>query len=148
MATKALRAVLDTNVVIAAIRSGNPHSPTAEVIRRWLGAEFALIYSRTIYREYARKLDELEAEPNKAAQFLDDVLRLGVRVSVRAEQIKPVTADPKDNVFVACALIGNATQLVTYDPHIRSLGTNYRGVQIVEALEFLYLVRGDQPPNL
>jgi hypothetical protein len=147
MAIKVFRAVLDTNVVIAAIRSRNVNSPTVELIRRWLNAEFALLYSRTIYREYARKLNTLNADPQRAARFLEDVLNLGVRIAVRSEQIKPVTADPKDNVFVACALIGNATHLVTYDPHIRNLGSEYRGIQIVEALEFLYLVRGDQSPT-
>ncbi len=36
-----LRAVLDTNVVLAAKLSGHPQSPNAEIITRWLAGEFA-----------------------------------------------------------------------------------------------------------
>jgi hypothetical protein len=137
--------VIDTNVIVAAYRSRNPHSPTIELIERWRAGQFTLIYSRQIRREYISQLSGLELETDQVDDFADDVLRLGVRISLRSEQIKPVTSDPKDNVFVACALVGNATQLVTYDPHIRKLGSDYRGLQIVDALQFLYLVRGDQP---
>lgn len=35
-----LRAVLDTNVPIAAHLSRNPHSPTIELLARWRGGQF------------------------------------------------------------------------------------------------------------
>ena len=35
-----LRAVLDTNVVLAAKRSVHPQSPNAEIITRWMAGEF------------------------------------------------------------------------------------------------------------
>ena len=40
-----LRAVLDTNVFVAAYLSRNPNSPTREIIDRWLRGEFDLLYS-------------------------------------------------------------------------------------------------------
>ena len=51
MATKSRlpRAVLDTNVVVAAIRSRNPNSPTVELLRRWARREFVLLYSDDVY---------------------------------------------------------------------------------------------------
>lgn len=146
--TDLLRAVIDTNVIVAAYRSRNPHSPTVELIERWRIGEFKLIYSRQIHREYISKLSVLGLDTDQVDDFSDDILRLGVRVPVRSNQIKPVTSDPKDNIFVACAIVGKATHLVTYDPHITKLGSAYRGVKIINALQFLYLVRGDQPPTL
>lgn len=40
MTEQRLRAVLDTNVVLAALKSKNPHSPTAELVQRWEAGEF------------------------------------------------------------------------------------------------------------
>ncbi len=146
--TEGLRAVLDTNVILAAYFSRNPRSPTVELLTRWRRAEFTALYSRQIRKEYERKLRESAIAGEEIAEFLDALSWLGTRVSLLAQQILPVTHDPKDDVFVACAIVGHATHLVTYDPHIRQLGATYRGVHIVEALEFLYLVRGDTPPMI
>jgi len=51
-----LRAVLNTNVHIAAQLSKNPNSPTVELIKRWRNGEFILLCSSQLY-------DELD-EPN------------------------------------------------------------------------------------
>jgi predicted nucleic acid-binding protein len=41
----ALRAVLDTNVLLAAARSTHTASPTAEILDRWQKREFQLLVS-------------------------------------------------------------------------------------------------------
>ena len=41
----ALRAVLDTNVLLAAARSNHVTSPTAEILERWQQREFQLLVS-------------------------------------------------------------------------------------------------------
>ncbi len=53
--TEGLRAVLDTNVILAAYFSRNPRSPTVELLTRWRRAEFTVLYSRQIRKEYERK---------------------------------------------------------------------------------------------
>jgi len=45
IAPEPLRAVLDTNVPIAAHLSRNPRSPTIELIDRWRAGEFVQLYS-------------------------------------------------------------------------------------------------------
>lgn len=40
-----IRAVLDTNVLIAAHLSRNLHSPTVELLQRWRAGEFIQFYS-------------------------------------------------------------------------------------------------------
>jgi uncharacterized protein len=137
-----LRAVFDTNVVVAALKTGNPHSPTAELLRRWEADEFDLLYSADIRTEYeekfaARSIDRLRCEP-----FLRRLERHGLLVDV--PHVTPVIeADPDDDKVVACALTGGANYLVTYDPHFLSLGEEYQGIRIVDGLHFLYVVRGD-----
>jgi len=55
-----------------------------------------------------------------------------------------IPADPDDDLIIACAVVGKATHLVTYDPHYDILSGEYRGVKIVDGLHFLYRIRGDQ----
>jgi predicted nucleic acid-binding protein len=58
-----------------------------------------------------------------------------------------IEADLDDDMVLACAVVGQASHLVTYDLHFAPLGDVYRGVRLIDGLHFLYLVRGDQPPN-
>jgi predicted nucleic acid-binding protein len=50
-----LRAVLDTNVPIAAHLSRNPHSPTIELLARWRGGQFVQLYSDDMLVELVEK---------------------------------------------------------------------------------------------
>jgi predicted nucleic acid-binding protein len=64
------------------------------------------------------------------------------------EAVVPVVnADPDDDQILACATVGEANYLVTYDPHFDLLEGMYRGIEITKALSFLWKVRGDQPPG-
>lgn len=51
-----LRAVLDTNVLLAARLSSHPASPNLEVFDRWQRDEFRFLYSLDTLTEYAEKL--------------------------------------------------------------------------------------------
>jgi predicted nucleic acid-binding protein len=52
----AFRAVLDTNVVLAAHHSLRPGSPNAEIIDRWEAGQFTLLHTADVLHEYAEKL--------------------------------------------------------------------------------------------
>ncbi|HBY92697.1 MAG: PIN domain-containing protein [Ardenticatenaceae bacterium] len=143
-----LRAVFDTNVIIAAIKARNPASPTAELIRCWLAGEFDLLYSAALLEEYAEKLVARKADPGKTAEFLAELIRRSVPVVVPLSEVKAVIlADPDDDHVIACAVVGGATHIVTYDPHFAALGDSYPGIVILDGLHFLYAVRGDIPPT-
>jgi predicted nucleic acid-binding protein len=47
----ACRAVLDSNVLVAARRSAYPRSPNRELIDRWQANEFTLLFSRDTLHE-------------------------------------------------------------------------------------------------
>ena len=142
-----LRAVLDTNVVYAGSFSRNPRSPTAEILQRWYNDEFDLLYCEELRLEYREKLAAEGITSLRRVEFLYYLRLLGQRVGLTPSDIVGrVPADPDDDVVIACAIVGQATHLVTYDPHLSALGEVYQGVRILDGLHFLYVVRGDMPP--
>jgi predicted nucleic acid-binding protein len=134
-------------VVLAALKSKNPHSPTAELVHRWEAGEFDLLCATDLRAEYAEKLIAKRVDQGKIAIFLTSLARLGIWVPLSEADLRPrIPADPDDDVVVACAIVGQATHLVTYDPHIHALGPTYQGIRILDGLHFLYALRGDLPP--
>ncbi len=138
------RVVLDTNVVLAALLSRNPHSPLVELLRWWRSGAFELLYGEDLMLEYQEKFVQKGISPQKAADFLAELVDRGIFVSLSPADIVPrVAEDPDDDVVLACALVGGATHLVTYDAHLLSLGPVYEGVRILDGLRFLRFLRGE-----
>jgi putative PIN family toxin of toxin-antitoxin system len=142
------RAVLDTNVILAALLSRNPTSPTVELLHRWRNDEFTLLHCADLLLQYQEKLTAKRIQPEHRLGFLGSLIAKGISVKLAPSDIVPsVPADPDDDVVLACALIGGATHLVTYDPHLLVLAEMYRQqVSILDGLHFLYILRGDRPP--
>ena len=143
-----LRAVLDTNVPIAAHLSRSPRSPTVELLERWRRGQFTQLYSDDMLVELIEKFQTRRIAPDTSDRYLADLIALGEHVIVTLEQVPNVIeADPDDNAILACAFVGRATHIVTYDPHFDVLGGAYEGIPILDGLHFLYTVRGDQRPE-
>ncbi|MBE2235518.1 MAG: putative toxin-antitoxin system toxin component, PIN family [Anaerolinea sp.] len=144
----ALRAVLDTHVVIAAHLSRNPRSPTIELLARWRAGEFVQLHSDDMLVELVEKFQARRIAPEASDFYLADLISIGEHVIVLPEQMpEAIAADSDDNAILACAFVGRATHLVTYDPHFDVLGAAYQGIPILDGLHFLYVVRGDKPPG-
>ncbi len=142
------RAVFDTNVIIAALKSKNPNSPTAELLQRWRQREFILLYANDLLLEYREKFISRRIDPALRIAFLANLEVLGEHIPLTSDQIQPrIPDDPDDDVVIACAIVGKATHLVSYDPHLLNLGDTYQGITILDGLHFLYAVRGDTPPE-
>lgn len=136
-----VRAVLDTNVVVASHRTLQPGSPNAEIIDRWEAGEFTLLHTPDVLLEYAEKLIATGAPRRVVVRFLARVRRLGMAVQVEFFHLKHYPVDADDIAFLLCALNGDGTHLVTYDPHLHALRPHYRLV-ICEPLHFLAALRG------
>jgi len=95
--------------------------------------------------EYREKFVTRNIDPALRIAFLASLDVLGERIELAPDQIKRVVSnDPDDDIFVACAIVGKATHLVSYDPHLLNLGISYQGIAILDGLHFLYAVRGDK----
>lgn len=135
-----LRAVLDTNVVLAAQHSRNPASPNVEILDRWECGEFALLYTADIITEYAEKLTESGAPQPAIDRFLSALALNGTFVLIESFHFRHYPEDADDIAFLLCALNGGATHLVTYDPHLHVLQPHY-ALAICEPLRFLAELR-------
>jgi putative PIN family toxin of toxin-antitoxin system len=146
-ATGSLRAVLDTNVFVAAYLSRNPRSPNKELIQRWRAGEFTLLISEAILKEIAQEFQELGIDQQLTIELIAHIIVDARQVDVAPEDVQSVIVqDPDDDQIIACAVAGNADYLVTYDPHFDVLEGEYQGIRILDGLHFLYVVRGDVRP--
>jgi predicted nucleic acid-binding protein len=132
-----LRAVLDTNVVLAADRSTHPRSPNKEIIRRWANREFIWLGSDDIAAEYAEKLLEMGNAPAKVEAFIAGLFLLAERVEIRYFHFRHYPVDSDDTIFLLCAINGAASHIVSYDPHLLDLGIFYEDFVTCKPVEFL-----------
>ena len=142
-----IRAVFDSNVYVAAYLSKNLRSPNKELFQRWRAKEFVLLFSQAILEEVIEKFEQRGVDQaltvELAAFLLADAEYV---VTSDDEHLALIVDDPDDDLFMACAIAGQADYVVTYDPHFDCLGGEFRGIRILDGLHFLYVVRGDAKP--
>lgn len=135
------RAVLDTNVMLAAGITTNANSPNREIIQRWISEEFTLLVSEDVIAEYAEKLLAAKKTRHETEAILARVLLLSEVVEVRFFHLRHYPEDTDDVMFLLCAINGEATHLVSYDPHLLDLNVFYDDFAICAPLEFLAALR-------
>ena len=120
-----MRAVLDVNVLIAALLS--PRGAPAALIRAWQGGQFELIVSPALLAELERALTypklRLRISPADAAHFLD---WLGTSATIVPDPSPPYalrSADPDDDYLLALAGSTSAV-LVSGDAHLLDLAAD------------------------
>lgn len=142
------RAVLDSNVLVAAIRSTDPHSPNRELIERWQANEFALLFSRDTLHEYVEKLLELSVNRADAVEFIALISALGEAVEIEFFHLPHYPADADDIAFLLCAWNGIASHLVSYDRDLLELFVTYEAdFKICLPVELLAALRAVPAPG-
>jgi predicted nucleic acid-binding protein len=132
-----LRAVLDTNVVLAADRSTHPRSPNKEIISRWTNREFTWLVSDDIAAEYAEKLMEMGNTPADVEAFIVGLFLLADHIDIRFFHFRHYPVDSDDTIFLLCAINGAASHIVSYDPHLLDLGIFYEDFVTCKPVGFL-----------
>jgi predicted nucleic acid-binding protein len=140
-----LRAVLDTNVVLAARGASNPGSPNREIMAQWRAGRFVLLLTLDMVAEYVEKLLEMGKPESEVEVFAADLLTMGETVAIRFFHLRHYPADADDIAFVLCALNGAATHLVTYDAHLLNAGCFYLEFVTCEPVPFLAQLRAVAP---
>lgn len=133
------RAVLDTNVIV----SGTATTSTApyRVLELWRNGNFILVTSPQILAEiYEVLLRPKVARFTKisASQVSKLVSDIGQRAYMTAGmlEVDVVEKDPNDNKFIACAIEGSASHVVSGDKHLLDIG-KYEDIKIVKPRNFL-----------
>ena len=135
-----LRAVLDTNVFVSSLlnKTGAP----ARLLDAWRAGEYLLVTSPPIMAEIKAVL-ELPRIKDKYAltdQDIRQLLDLLEKDAILVPGLSPVNntilQDPKDEIFLSCALDAGADVIVSGDRHLLSLKA-FEGIPIVLVRQFL-----------
>ncbi|MBE7535704.1 MAG: putative toxin-antitoxin system toxin component, PIN family [Anaerolineales bacterium] len=135
-----LRVVIDTNILISGLLSkkGAP----AKIMDFWRERKFIVITSESAIREAERVMVELAASgkyfiSNEDIQSLSNLLREdALLVSGQTDVQGTVPQDPDDEKFIAIALEGEATVIMSGDHHLLDLGS-YGNISFQTARQFL-----------
>jgi putative PIN family toxin of toxin-antitoxin system len=129
-----VRIVLDTNVFISGIFFSGPPN---RILQDWRSGRVQLVLTPEIFEEY-RRVAEVLHEKFPAV----DLTRLLELLLVEAEMCQaeplpePVSADPDDDKFIACALSSGSRLIVSGDKHLLDVD-GYRGIEILKPRVFL-----------
>jgi hypothetical protein len=133
---------LDANVYVRAyIR---PEGPPGQIIERLLkDAAFEVVLSPAIVDEVLHALTYPQVKKGARTKadptlWFEDIVVLSEMVS-GATAIPPLSQDPDDDKYVAAAIEGRASFVVTGDPDLLAL-KEHEGVRIVNPRSFLNLL--------
>jgi len=140
-----LRVVLDTNVIVSGILSRQGAS--ARVLHAWRERRFLLLSSPAIVAEIQMVLGypHIRNKYNLNAADIEQVISLlehdALLVPGSADVAGSLPADPKDEMFLACALDGQADMIVSGDHHLLDLGV-FRKIPVITLQQFLEQLQG------
>jgi len=137
-----VRAVIDANIV--ASHAISAQSPPARIRYAWERTAFTWLITESILQEYERVLsyERVRRYSRMADEAIAEsirVLRDGCDFVVVSEPIPRVSTDPKDDVYLACAVAGQADYIVSGDRHLLVL-ERYQGIPIVTPATFISLL--------
>ncbi len=135
-----LRAVLDTNVFVSSLlnKTGAP----ARLLDAWRAGEYLLVTSPPIMAEIKAVLelprirDKYALTDQDIRQLLDLLEKDAILVPGLSPVNNTILQDPKDEIFLSCALDAGADVIVSGDRHLLSLKA-FEGIPIVLVRQFL-----------
>lgn len=137
-----VRVVLDANVFVSAVLypSSNP-GHILELVRQ---NAVRLLVSPDILAEvkavlsYPRLRKLHRRSPKWIKKFIQELSDLA-QTTPGELIIDAIKDDPSDNVYLACALEGEADFVVSGDKHLKNL-KSYQGIRIIEPAMFLQVI--------
>jgi putative PIN family toxin of toxin-antitoxin system len=113
-----MKCIIDTNVVIAAVRS--PKGASAEILRRALLGQIKLLCSVPLFLEYEdvlKRPEHLQAAgiSLRDASNLLDALAGAIEAVEIAYLWRPQLRDPADDMVLEAAVNGQASTLITFN---------------------------------
>jgi putative PIN family toxin of toxin-antitoxin system len=128
--------VFDTNILISAL-----FSQTGSPFRALALAKIGQIESVTcqeIMDEFAEKLLlKFKFSEEKTQSAVGEILSFSRIVEISGT-LKAVPNDADDDMVIECAVVGNASHIVTGDKHLLSL-VKYQDIAIAKATDFVNL---------
>ena len=140
MTPDAMRALLDTNILISYLLSPRRDFPIVAVLEAALAGGFTLLLPEQLVAEFANKVTSkpylaARISPEQAAAFIADLAVVGAIVPTLPEPFPEITRDPKDDYLLAYAMVGQAEYLVSGDSDLLALGP-VEGLAILSPADF------------
>ena len=131
MQGQSYRVVLDTNEVVGAgtgwLDYGLP-SPGNNIHRRVLirvAETHTGLYSGKVVGEYLEKLVDLGHPRDRALKLMTYIMGAFSQVKITSKSAPVPPSDPDDEIFLLCAIDGNADYLVSEDHALTNLKSSY-----------------------
>ena len=140
-----MRVVLDSNVLVSSYI--NSLGAPARIVAAWRAEMFTLVVSEPVLSEYRRSLNYPRVSrrhgltPDQIADRIAHIHEIALMV-VPESVPRVVPDDPDDDQILACALAGQADQIVTGDHHLLDL-REYQGIRILSPAAFLAFLASD-----
>jgi len=129
-----VRIVLDTNVLVSALFFGGV---PGRILDAWRDGKVQIVLSAEILEEYQR-VGRLLAEDYPGVDLEPFLALLTVEAEIVAAPPlpAPVSSDPDDDKFLACASAGRADVIVSGDRHLL-VHDGWSGVPILRPRQFV-----------
>jgi putative PIN family toxin of toxin-antitoxin system len=143
-----LRIVLDTDVFVSSLLSAQ--SLPAQVLNAWREGKYMLVVSPLIIAEIAGVLESSRISNKYSITRTDieglvDLLETDtIVVPGQAVVAGAVPQDPRDEIFLACAVDSNADCIVSGDRHLLDMET-YKDIPILTVKEFAEKLEKQMP---
>jgi len=125
--------VLDTNIIVSALISTD--GAPAEVFEHLVKGDICNYTSIEILQELDEVIKRLWS---RVQDIYNDSLQqvLSNSIIVESVSLPQLTKDPKDNMFIECAVSANAKYIISGDKHLLEKG-RHKNVKILNARELL-----------
>ena len=134
-----LKAVIDTSVMVSVAFA---KEGIAKKLRDLIAdSAFVLVTSKAILKElyevlhYPHIIKRFKPSEEDIDEFVGMIIENSA-ITKGTYSVEGISEDPKDDMFIACALEGNAEYIVSRDPHLRNI-KHFHGIQIIDATTFI-----------
>lgn len=129
-----MRVVVDTNVLMSAIFFGGP---PLRILEAWRRGDIQIVLSTEILEEYMNVSERLSQRYELTEQqTLLALLVQNVELIVAPALPEPVCEDPDDDKFLACAIAGSASVVVSGDKQLLKI-SGFQNVEILTPRNFV-----------
>ena len=134
-----LKAVIDTSVMVSVAFA---QKGLARELRDLIADNaFLLVTSKEILKElyqvlhYPHIVKRFSPSKNGINEFIASIIEHSL-ITKGLYRIDGITEDPKDDMFIACAIEADADYIVSRDPHLRNI-KHYQRIQIIDTTTFI-----------
>lgn len=133
------RVVVDTNLIVGAgsnwVVRNLPTPNLAQRLLETIALAHIGLYSGKIIGEYAEKLLDYKHPKDRVQEYIGLILGTFEQVHITTAKTPHPPTDPDDEIFLLCAIDGNAAYLVSDDKHLLNVATHYHPPSILSATD-------------